>query len=429
VEVFSIGFGPPIFSWTGQDGTRYQVAWFPLGGYVLLPQIADLGPIEGESRLDVAELPPVSYPSKMLVFAAGATFNVLFAFVLACIVWVVGQPENNESESTQIGYVTRTIELSDGTRVPSPASAAGLRVGDVVKAIDGHPVGYWGELNDTLVMGSGRDAAGNPVSTFTIERDGRLMEVVLHPRLSGEDRWRRVGIMPGYSLAVHSVEAASAMGKSGVAPGDQIIEINGSPIMNASGLGEELALAPSKPATLAVLRAGKRLLLTVPPRTASLQAGDIEFSAGYHLTHPTPLVQLEEPFFMTIHTVWGLVNPRSDIGLSKVSGPVGIAHIFHAAAEAGIRAVLRITILINVNLAILNLLPIPVLDGGQMAFATIGRLRGRSLPVNFIVATQSVFMVLLFSMIVYISIFDVRRWVRDVRDSRPAAAAPAEAKP
>src|ERR1039458_2360613 len=72
VEVFSIGFGPPIFSWKSADGTRYQVAWFPLGGFVLLPQIADLGPLEGESEVDPDKLAPVSYSTKMLVFAAGA---------------------------------------------------------------------------------------------------------------------------------------------------------------------------------------------------------------------------------------------------------------------------------------------------------------------------------------------------------------------
>ena len=73
------------------------------------------------------------------------------------------------------------------------------------------------------------------------------------------------------------------------------------------------------------------------------------------------------------------------------------------------------TILVNVNLAIFNLLPMPVLDGGQMLFATIGRLRGRALPLNFIMTAQSVFMVLLLSMIVYVSFFDVRRWARDAR--------------
>ncbi|MEI6051951.1 MAG: site-2 protease family protein, partial [Opitutaceae bacterium] len=83
---------------------------------------------------------------------------------------------------------------------------------------------------------------------------------------------------------------------------------------------------------------------------------------------------------MTVRTLWSLVNPNSDIVLNKLAGPVGIFRIFHSAAEAGIRAVLMFTILININLAVFNLLPIPVLDGGQMLFATIGKLRGRALP-------------------------------------------------
>src|SRR5882672_10972273 len=74
VERFSIGFGPAIWSWRGKDGVEYRIAWFPLGGYVLLPQLADLGPIEGESVADVAKLPPVSYTTKMIVFVAGAAF-------------------------------------------------------------------------------------------------------------------------------------------------------------------------------------------------------------------------------------------------------------------------------------------------------------------------------------------------------------------
>jgi len=83
--------------------------------------------------------------------------------------------------------------------------------------------------------------------------------------------------------------------------------------------------------------------------------------------------------------------------------------------------------LVNVNLAIFNLMPMPVLDGGQMLFATIGRLRGRPLPVSFIMTAQSVFLVMLFSMVLYVSVFDVRRIVRDVKSERSAAesAAPA----
>ena len=136
VERFSIGFGPAIVSWRGRDGVEYRLAWFPLGGYVLLPQLADLGTIEGRSELDAQQLPPVSYPTKMIVFAAGALFNVLFAFGLASIIWVIGQPESNETASRSIGYVYRTVELPGGATVASPASEAGLRVGEMPRALE-----------------------------------------------------------------------------------------------------------------------------------------------------------------------------------------------------------------------------------------------------------------------------------------------------
>jgi regulator of sigma E protease len=432
VEVFSIGFGPSIVSWKSQTGTRYQVAWIPLGGYVLLPQIADLGPLEGESEVVAADLPSVSYMTKMIVFVAGATFNVLFAFLLACIVWRVGVPEGNDANSTQIGYVARTIDLADGTKAPGPALEAGLRVGDVVKAIDGRPIADWAELNDTLVMGSGHDSEGNRSTLFSVERDGKRIDVTLHPLLSGDDKIRRVGIRQGYEMNVHSVEANSAAAKAGLVAGDRILALNGAPILNGSGLEDELALDPSQPARLDVQRADRTIELVVPPRSAALPLGEIEYQGGYHMIYPTPFEQIAQPFVLVLRTVWALVNPRSDIGLSKVSGPVGIVHIFHAAAEAGILSLLRFTIFINVNLAILNLLPIPVLDGGQRVFATIGRLRGRALPAKFVVTAQSVFTILIVSMVLYVSIFDVKRWKRDNDDSRAqaaAAAAPAAAKP
>ena len=96
VERFSIGFGPKIYAWRGKDGVEYRLSWLPLGGYVALPQLADLRGIEGESDVDAAQLPPVSYASKMLVFVAGAAFNVLFAFLLATIIWRAGRPEPGE---------------------------------------------------------------------------------------------------------------------------------------------------------------------------------------------------------------------------------------------------------------------------------------------------------------------------------------------
>ena len=430
VEVFSIGFGPPIFSWTARSGTRYMVAWFPLGGYVLLPQIADLGPAEGESKVDAADLPPISYATKMIVLVAGAAFNVAFAFAMACIVWRAGILEANDANSTQVGYVARTLDGPDGGHVPSPALEAGIKVGDVVKAIDGHPIADWAALNDTLVMGSGRDSQGSRTATFTVERAGRILQLTVHPLLSGDDKVRRVGIRQGYELNVQAVEPGKAMDKAGLRPGDRIVTVNGEAILNGSGLEDELAIDPSAPARLGVVRAGRPVALIIPPRTAALGLGSVDFAESYHTVHPSPFLQIGQPFMLVLRTVWALVNPRSDIGLSKVSGPVGIVHIFHAAAEIGILAVVRFAIFINVNLAILNLLPIPVFDGGQMVFATIGRLRGRALPQRFVVATHSVFVVLILSVVLYISFFDVRRWSRDADEARRAAAASAApAKP
>jgi regulator of sigma E protease len=210
-----------------------------------------------------------------------------------------------------------------------------------------------------------------------------------------------------------------------------LISLNGVKIYGTETFYETLIAQPAAPATLIVRRAGADVTLTLPahatttPATLAKALG-VDFTTGYRLAHPSPLAQITAPIAMTVRTLWSLINPNSDIGFNKLAGPVGIFRIFHSAAEVGIRAVLMFTILININLAVFNLLPIPVLDGGQMLFATLGKLRGRALPAQFVMTAQSVFMVLLFSMIIYVSFFDVRRLVRDVNPAR--AEAPATAK-
>jgi regulator of sigma E protease len=435
VERFSIGIGPAIVSWKGSDGTEYRIAWFPIGGYVLLPQLADLGAIEGASSVDAAKLPPVEYGTKMFVFVAGAVFNVLFAFLLACVIWQVGQPENDESTSRRIGYVTKTTELPNGQVVPSPAAEGGLRVGDEVVAIDGHTVTDWDDLKQTLMTGSGRGPDGRRRTTFTVERAGKSMDVVLYPRLAGDEHSRIVGIGVGYNLNVYSVAPGSLAARAGVLVGDRIEEVDGAPVLSVDGWADALAASPSTPARITALRDGHTLALVMPPRDKVRALAGLEFSTGIHMAHPSPFRQISEHITHTLSVLWSLINPNSDVGLSKMSGPVGIVRVFHEAADAGIRYVLMVTIFVNVNLAIVNLLPIPVLDGGQMVFATIGWVRGRALPVNFIMTAQSVFFVLIFSMMIYLSYFDVRRWHKDAQEDRAQAAAqaavptPAPAKP
>lgn len=422
VSRFSIGFGPPIWSWLGKDGVEYRISWLPFGGYVALPQLADMRMIEGESDLDVSALPEISYLTKLIVFAAGAVFNVIFAFGLASILWIAGQPTSEELSTTRIGYITRTITLPDGQTVPSPAVEAGLRVGDTIRSIDGTAVRDWTELLQTLVTGSGTAADGRRRAVFTVEREGRTMDITVYPILAGDDKVRRVGILAAYTPIVAAVPEDSLARRLGLQVGDRLVELDGAPLLNLVPVIDLLQEKTARDFTLGVRRGDSRVQLKVPAQRPVENTGVLgaSFRTNVGHVHSDPVTQIVGHITMTFRVLGSLIHPGSDISVSKLSGPVGIGKIFWDASEAGLRYVVWIAILVNVNLAVFNLLPIPVLDGGHMLFATISRLRGRALPVNFIAATQSVFIVLLFSMIIYVSFFDVRRIVRD---SRAEAAA------
>lgn len=428
VERFSIGFGPAIFSWRGKDGVEYRLSWFPLGGYVLLPQLADLGAVEGESQTDVTRLPPVSYATKMIVFVAGAAFNVLFAFVLACIVWIIGQPAPTGFSSTTIAEIAPTLKIADGREVVSPAAKSGLKSGDVILAIDRQPVATFADIVEQLALSSGWSQDGERRTVLTVRRGAETLDIPIEPVLAGDEKIRKIGITTVAKMLVGQVAPGSPGAKAGLEPEDQLVAVNGKAVLTYPQLAEALRLGLEKPIQLTVLRAGAEKVLTL----ASAKGVDlgIAIKSDVVILHPDPFSQIAESITKTVRTLGALVNPRSDIGLSHLSGPIGIIDNFVAVSRAGLPLALWFTILVNVNLAVFNLLPIPVLDGGQMLFATIGRLRGRPLPVSFIATAQSVFLVLLFSMVLYVSVFDVRRIVRDVKAERAAeAAAPAKAEP
>lgn len=423
VTRFSIGFGPAIWSRKAADGVEYRLSWIPLGGYVALPQLADMAAIEGESEA-TEPLPPLSYSTRIIVFAAGAFFNILFAFALATILWVAGQPTSEDLATTRIGYVSKTIALADGTAVTSPASEAGLRLGDTIRAIDGTNVADWPELLQTLVTSAGVTTDGRRKAVFTVERDGLLLDLTVYPRLSGEENNRKVGILPAYTPIVASVPEKSFAQTLGLRVDDELKALNGVPLLNLVTLMDVMQAKGPEEFTLTVRRAGQTIEVRVPatrPKDTSALFG-AGYRTNYGLVHTNPVEQVVSQIRMTLRVFVSLIQPQSDIGISKLSGPVGIGRIYWDASKAGIRYVLWMAILVNVNLAIFNLLPIPVLDGGHMLFATIGKLRGRALPMNFIAAAQSVFIVLLLSMMLYVTVFgDIRRWARDIKADREAA--------
>jgi regulator of sigma E protease len=434
VERFSVGFGPAIFAWTGRDGVEYRLSWIPLGGYVLLPQLADLGPVEGKSSIDVAALPPISYLSKVIVFVAGAAFNVLFAFGLACVVWIAGQPTISELTTTQIGHLAPTIKLADGSIVTNPAIEAGLRQGDVVRSIDGIAVSNFEDIITNIFLGRELAGDGRRKALFVVERDGQRLELTVYPRLVGEENVRSAGIEPSEDLSVETVTDGSPAQPAGGRSGDRLEAGDGRPVFQRLAVSEYLAKNPTRSVEFRLRRGDGEVRLGIQPRMEfderlgkQVARVGIRYRDSIIIVHPSPFTQIADNVSGTFRTLGALLSPHSDIGPSKLTGPIGIARELHRQAQWDFRRLLWFTILINVNLAIFNLLPIPVLDGGQVVFATLARLRGRALPVNVIITTQSVFMVLLLSMILYVSYFDVARLRRESRaDNAPRATAPAK---
>ncbi len=422
VERFSIGFGPKIFSWI-RDGVEYRVSWLPLGGYVALPQLADMQGIEGEA--DARNLPPISYSSKVIVSVMGAVFNIIFAFFLSLILWGAGYPAAVEQQTTTIGHVSSTLTMPTGEEFESPAARAGIETGDVIRSVDGKPVATFTDIQHAVLMGSGRDEDGNPLVRMEVERNGELMEVRVHPILVGRDRLRTIGVQGAHPVIVESLTEGFPAETAGLRAGDRIVEIDGIHVHSLGQIQNHIQEAGEKEVALTVERGDETLTLSLTPREAVVSRdGETRYLLGFQrkqvrtLVYRNPVEQVDHARKRVFQMLGSLVNPQSDVGLRHMSGPAGIARIIHWAAQADFRLVLFVMVLINVNLAILNLLPIPVLDGGHIVFATIAKLRGKSLPPNFVAATQGVFMIMLLGLMLYVTFFDIDRWWHDSQDAR-----------
>ncbi len=424
IERFSIGFGPKLFTWK-RGGVEYCISALPLGGYVALPQLADMGALEGGDETEDEKLPPLSYADKMRVSVMGAVFNVLFALALATVLWGIGRPTTETQKTTTIGYVMSEIANAEGEKVESPALQAGILAGDRVLQIDGNPISSWTDLQQALVIGSGRTPDGRPQTVLKVERDNQVLDIEIIPLLSGADKLRKIGVIPAESMVIDHLYENSPATLAGMLAGDRILALDGASIYSAYAISRYLEKHPEKLIEVTIERDGEKIGFLMKPESVVITtAGDTTPSFGFEirrtfwLEHINPFNQVYDVVVMTVNVLGALFSRHSDIGLDKLSGPLGIFDVLYKTALNDIRWFLYILVLINVNLAILNLLPIPVLDGGHMAFATIARLRGKALPPRFIAATQSLFVVLLISLVIYVSVFDVMRVGRDQREER-----------
>jgi len=432
---FSIGFGPRIFGWK-RNGTDFRISLLPFGGYVSLPQLADMGRLEGGEGDEAHELPPISYADKMIVAVMGAVFNIILAFCLSLILWGVGR---DIIKSTTIDAVPQQIVNSAGEIVVGPAFAAGLQPGDTVLTIDGNRIGDWMQLQNAVMTGTGRNADGLATTDLTIRRDKQQLAVTVHPILVTSEDIRTLGVQPGTDLVVSMVQSGMPAAAAGMLPGDQPIALNGEPITSSAFLSVYLKNHTGGPIDVTLVREGEQRILPIEPKRASGEDSP-RFGFAYYYeaqterVHRNPIEQLSIMANTMKSTLVALLHTDSDVKVRNMSGPVGIVHGLTAMARYGWIDLIWFMALINVNLAIFNLLPIPVLDGGHMLFATISKIIGRPLPRKVMEAAYTGCIALLLSFVIYVSFFDVKRVGQDIgigqdNEAETEAATPQSAQP
>jgi membrane-associated protease RseP (regulator of RpoE activity) len=210
----------------------------------------------------------------------GAVFNVIFAFALACILWVIGMPVGEGTSTTVIGYVPEQIvtssghlaELGLGNTVPGPAFKAGLRSGDKVLSIDDNAVTNFNQITEVVMLGNRKDSQGNPTATFKIERDGKELEIVVQParielNSKSGDKVRMVGLQPRTEVIIDKPSPGSPAEKAGLKTGDRVLSIDGLPLNNTVEFRELLRKGGAKPRTLLIEReGGVSLKVTITPQ-------------------------------------------------------------------------------------------------------------------------------------------------------------------
>ena len=411
VDRFQIWFGKPIWSKT-INGVQYGLGWIPAGGFVALPQMAPMESIEGGEK-PKNPLPPVKPLDKIIVAFAGPLFSMLLALASAVIVWKVGKPKD---------FVpTQTI----GEVVPGgPADKAGIRPGDRILEINGKPVrGFAGTLDgifESIVLSSG------PEIRFLIEREGEPAPIALTSTFeTPPTKWwqrralRRVGIQPlTEQLYINEVTKNSPAYRAGIRKGDILVSLDGRSFMESDKAVEYIKSKAQTPIEVIYERGTQRNSATISavvptiPKDSPPMLGVSLAETPFHdvrIVHPSPLTQVSDSLRMMWTTVVGLLTPSSSIGVDHLSGPVGIGSVMFdfLRMENGLQRILAFMVLFNVNLAILNMLPFPVLDGGHIVLALGEAAAGRPVRAKPLELLQTVFALLLISLMLFVTSKDI----------------------
>ena len=432
IDRFAIWFGKPI--WKRKiDGVEYALGWIPAGGYVALPQMATMEAIEGKSESADQPLPPISALDKMIVAVAGPLFSFLLAFTFAVVVWGVGKPVNEDNNSTTIGWVDM-----DG-----PAWRAGLRPGDTITEIDGHPVKEFGSPEQDSITWRIITSEGTNIAISYI-RDGQQHMAYPVPRIR-PTKWyerkalRQILVSSEAPAVIYEVASNSPAAAAGLRHGDRIVAMDGQKIysfMSVAAAQEAMSNSPVRPITLTVLRDRQQFDRTVTPEkplrptNSSPSLGILAWEAQTNVTlsHPSPFDQIQDSAGQIFATLGTVLSPKSHVGVQQLGGAVTIIRLYSNLFENehGWRLVLWFSVVLNVNLAMLNMLPFPVLDGGHIVLALLEVIRRRPVSPKLLQAIQTGCAVALIAFMLFIAFFDTGDWIRNARENheQPVVFAP-----
>jgi regulator of sigma E protease len=384
---FSIGFGKPLAVHVGKDPdrTEYCVAAIPLGGYVKLLD-------EREGDVSAAELHrsftrrPVLH--RIAVLLAGPAMNLFFAAFLYAILAMVG----NEIVKPVIGQV----------RLDSPAAAAGLQRGDQIVRVGDRAVQDTEELQIALI----RQFSDDGVMHLRVRRDGAERALTLRVDQDRRAMTEPGRLLPGlgFDLAtwsantvIHDVPAGSAGARAGLKPRDRMLAVDGQPVVNREEFVSLVSGAPGRDISIEVERGGNRMRIVAPVpavvdqgRTIgrlgiTLEEGPRTWPPGLIEVHRSgPIEALRggvaktwEMSALTVQMLWRIVTGQ--VSAKNISGPISIAEFAGISASLGVTAFLAFLAIISVSLGVLNLMPVPLLDGGQVLYQLVEAVKGTPL--------------------------------------------------
>jgi len=347
VLIFSFGFGKRLFGFR-RGSTDYRISLVPLGGYVLLA-----GDNPDDAELFPHDLQAKPRWQRMLILLAGPFMNLLLAVTLVAIVNVAGV------DASSTGTLVAAVSPN------TPAAAAGLRPFDRIVAIDGVPMEGWSDVQAASTM-----HPRTPIR-ITYLRDGRKHEAAVARQLirTRLGTIRSIGLSSFIEPLIVGVQPGSVAAKAGLRAGDRFIAVAGRPIRTVEEVSASLAATPPRPIDVLLRRDGQQVQATLMTATnLGLDGPKVIRESGVGAA-------IRE----SLKANWKRVRYLAT-SLRQMAGPVTLGRISGDAMRSGWKPFLGFTALLSLILGVLNLLPIPVLDGGNVAILLVESARRRDLP-------------------------------------------------